>query len=167
LTINDKAGHVTIAWIFNLHRKWHAGGFSNPLKMLRYFAALSTGRLVLWCYLIWYVCMVSLFFEPSPVLWISSVGMSGIIGPALLLSTSGNGSRPDGWTIFRLFLMPLCVSSYSALIKGKGFILIFPPGWRENFIGLGCVVAFLVTQRILKSAGAAADPEKRSNHGSA
>ncbi|MEO5915123.1 MAG: hypothetical protein ABIS50_12885 [Luteolibacter sp.] len=118
--------------------------------MLRYFAAISTGRLVLWCYLIWYVCMVSLYFDASPVLWLSSVGMSGIIGLALLLSTSGNGSRPDGWTIFRLFLMPFCVSSYSALIKGKGFLLIFPPVVRENLIGLGCVATFLVVQRLLK-----------------
>ncbi|MES2659876.1 MAG: hypothetical protein V4689_14750 [Verrucomicrobiota bacterium] len=119
--------------------------------MLRYFAALSTSRLVLWCYLIWYGCMISLYFDPSPMLWISSIGMSGIIGLALFLSVSGNGTRQDGWTIFRLFLMPFCVSSYSALIKGKGFIVIFPPGWRENLAGLGCVVVFLMIQRILKS----------------
>ena len=43
-----------------------------------------------------------------------------------------------------------CVSSYSALIKGKGFILIFPPVWRENLIGLGCLLAFLIVQRAIK-----------------
>lgn len=118
--------------------------------MLRYIALLSTGRLVLWCYLIWYLCLVSLYFDPSPGLWASSLGMSGIIGLALLLSISGKGGPSDGWTTFRLFLMPFCVSSYSALIKGKGFILIFPPERRENLIGLGCLLAFLILQRAAK-----------------
>ncbi len=94
--------------------------------------------------------MVFLYFDSSLVLWISSLGMSGIIGMALLLSTSAKGARPDGWTTFRLFLMPFCVSSYSALIKGKGFILVFPPGWRGNLIGLSCIMVFLATHRILK-----------------
>ncbi|MES2438962.1 MAG: hypothetical protein V4584_07840 [Verrucomicrobiota bacterium] len=118
--------------------------------MLRYFASLPASRLILWCYLIWYLCLVFLYFDPSPVLWASSVGMSAIIGTALLLSTSRKGSKADGWTTFRLFLMPFCVSSYSALIKGKGFILIFPPQLREVTIGLGCIAAFLIVQRILK-----------------
>lgn len=123
--------------------------------MLRYFASLSTGRLVLWCYLIWYLCMVSLHFDPSAILWLSSLGMSGVIGLALILSTSG---QRDGWTTFRLFLMPFCVSSYSALIKDKGFILIFPPELRENLIGLGCLLAFLIVHRVIacKMGGIAA-----------
>jgi hypothetical protein len=75
--------------------------------------------------------------------------MSGIIGLALLLSISNNGPAAS-WTIFRLFLMPFCVSSYSALIKGKGFILIFPPERRDNLLALGCIVAFLTVQRIVK-----------------
>ena len=129
-----------------------ATAFQVP-KMLRYFAHLPTGRLVLWCYLIWYLCLVSRYFDPSPVLWGSSLGMSGIIGLALLLSTSGNGTGPDGWTKFRLFLMPFCVSSYAALIKGKGFILIFPPEWGGNLTGLSCILVFLSAQRILKAGG--------------
>lgn len=118
--------------------------------ILRYVATLSTARLVLWCYLIWYLCIVAQYWDSSPVLWASSVGMSGIIGLALLLSTSGNGHRPDGWTVFRLFLMPFCVSSYSALIKGKGFLLIFPPGLRENAVALGVIALFLVFRASLR-----------------
>ncbi|RYD20681.1 MAG: hypothetical protein EOP88_14085 [Verrucomicrobiaceae bacterium] len=118
--------------------------------ILRYLASLSTARLVLWCYLLWYLCIVAQYWDPSPVLWASSVGMSGIIGFALLLSTSGNGHRPDGWTVFRLFLMPFCVSSYSALIKGKGFLLIFPPGLRENAVALGVIALFLVFRACLR-----------------
>ncbi len=44
--------------------------------MLRYIASLSTNRLVLCCYLIWYLCLVALHFDPSPILWASSLGMS-------------------------------------------------------------------------------------------
>ena len=116
--------------------------------MLHYLATLSIGRIVLWCYLIWYLCVVVFYFDPTPMLWASALGMSGIIGLALLLST---GPVSDGWTTFRLFLMPFCVSSYSALIKGKGFILIFPPVWQNNVIACGCLLAFLILQRLTKS----------------
>lgn len=118
--------------------------------MLRYLATLPAARIILWCYLLWYLCIVVLYWDPSPVLWVTSLGMSGIIGFALLLSTTGNGRRPDRWTVFRLFLMPFCVSSYSALIKGKGFLLIFPPDLVENTLPLGIIAAFLILQRTLR-----------------
>lgn len=118
--------------------------------MLRYLATLPTARIILWCYLLWYLCIVALYWDPSPVLWITSLGMSGIIGFALLLSTTGNGRRPDGWTIFRLFLMPFCVSSYAALIKGKGFLLIFPPDPKENFVALGAISLFLIILAVIR-----------------
>lgn len=116
--------------------------------MLHYFATLSSSRLVLWCYLIWYLAVVTLHFDPSPLLWASSLGMRGIIGLALLVST---GKQVDRWRTFRLFLMPFCVSSYSALIKGKGFLLVFPPSWVENGIALGWLAVFLTMHGILKS----------------
>ena len=117
--------------------------------MFRYFATLGTAKRVLWCYLVWYLCLVSFYFDASLVLWASSVGMSVIIGTALLLSTTKKGSRPDGWTVFRLFLMPFCVSSYSALIKGKGFILIFPPVLKENLTAFFCIFVFLAITNTL------------------
>jgi hypothetical protein len=111
--------------------------------MLSYFAQLNTARLVLWCYLGWYVAIVSLYFDPSPVLWISSVGLSAVIGIALNLATHQSTQRRDRWVIFRLFLIPFCVSSYSALIKGKGFILVFPPDLRSLAIGTAACVAVI------------------------
>jgi hypothetical protein len=99
---------------------------------------------VLWCYLCWYLTIASLYFEPSPALWISSLGISAIIGTALILSTLSPVHRPDGWTIFRLFLMPFCVSSYSALIKGRGFTLIFPPSLQQNLTAAGVCTLFVV-----------------------
>ena len=109
--------------------------------VIRYFARLSASKLTLWCYLAWYVTMVCLYFDPAPLLWISSVGISALIGIALNLSTHEPGRRNSFWVVFRLFLMPFCVSSYAALIKGKGFILLFPPHARELMIGAGACLA--------------------------
>ncbi len=109
---------------------------------MRYFAQLSAGRIVLWCYLIWYVFFATRYFDPSRNLWLTSLGLSGIIGIALILSTSGSNSRLDRWQIFRLFLMPFCVSSFAALVKGRGFLLVFSPRVQENLIALGCCAAF-------------------------
>jgi hypothetical protein len=40
--------------------------------------------------------------------------------------------------------MPFCVSSFSSLIKGKGFILVFPPSISELATAVGLCVAFAV-----------------------
>ena len=120
--------------------------------LIRYLANLSTGRLILWCYFIWYSVVLIRYFDPSPRLWLTSLGLSLIIGFALYLSTTAssvNQVRLDRWQTFRLFLMPFCVSSFAALVKGKGFILIFSPKPVEIFVTVGfcallwCVAAML------------------------
>lgn len=118
-----------------------------PTRLIRYLARLTTGRVVLWCYAIWYVVNVSQHFDARPRLWFTSLGLSFIIGIALVLSTraSTNGTtKLDGWQTFRLFLMPFCVSSFAALVKEAGYILVFPPSLQENAIGFAAVGAFLV-----------------------
>ena len=109
---------------------------------MRYFAKLTTGKIVLWCYLIWYVFFAARYFDPSRNLWLTSLGLSAIIGIALIISTTGGNSRLDRWQIFRLFLMPFCVSSFAALVKGRGFILVFSSHALENLTALGCCAAF-------------------------
>ncbi len=121
--------------------------------MIRYFAQLGPAKLILWCYLAWYVAIVPQYFDSSRILWISSVGIAFMIGLALNLATRQANHRPDRWVVFRLFLIPFCVSSYSALIKGKGFILLFPPEPRAFLLGLGAclaVVAFHLLCRALR-----------------
>ena len=104
---------------------------------MRYFAQLPPGRIVLWCYLLWYVATVIHHFDPTPALWLNALGISAIIGCALYLSVREPGRPPpDRWTAFRLFLMPFCVSSFSQLIKDRGFVLIFPPDVHEIVVGL-------------------------------
>ena len=123
------------------------------IRLLRYLSRLSTGRIVLWCYAIWYVVNVSNHFDPHPQLWLTSLGLCFIIGTALLISTrsSSTGTTSlDRWQIFRLYLMPWCVSSFSALVKGTGFVLVFPPTLKENLEGIGLIVAFVCGVQALK-----------------
>lgn len=92
---------------------------------MRYFAHLTAGRIVLWCYLIWYLFFATCYFDPRPALWLTSLGLSTVIGIALVISTWRGKDVLYGWQTFRLFLMPFCVSNFAALVKGRGFILVF------------------------------------------
>jgi hypothetical protein len=109
---------------------------------MKYFANLSPGRIILWCYFIWYVFFAASYFDPGRQLWLTSLGISGVVGVALVISTWDNSARLASWQTFRLFLMPFCVSSFSALVKGHGFVLIFSPRMAENFIALGLCAVF-------------------------
>jgi hypothetical protein len=117
------------------------------MRLLKhYFATLSNGRVILWCYAIWYAVNVVNHFDPRPRIWLTSIGLSVIIGTALLISTRSSSTGTtvlDGWQIFRLYLMPFCVSSFAALVKDAHYILVFPPSWKENLIGLGLIGGFV------------------------
>jgi len=122
---------------------------------ITYLQNLTTGRVILWCYAIWYVVNVASHFDARPRLWLTSIGLSVIIGTALLISTrsSSKGTTElDRWQIFRLYLMPFCVSSFAALVKDAGYILVFPPSLRENLVGLGLIAAFVTLVFLLKNA---------------
>lgn len=112
-------------------------------RLLTYLRQLATAKQVLWCYLIWYVVMAVFHFDAALRIWVTSLGISIVIGIGLILSVSGNG-KPDFWTTARLFLMPLCVSSFSALVKDHGFILIFSPVWREDAIAVTACAGFVL-----------------------
>jgi hypothetical protein len=108
--------------------------------LTRYLANLSNGRMILWCYFIWYLVVLVRYFDASPRLWLTSLGLSLIIGFALFISTARAGATQvnlERWQVIRLFMMPFCVSSFSALVKGKGFVLIFSPKPVEILIALG------------------------------
>jgi len=118
-----------------------------------YFARLNAGRTILWCYLIWYCVNVWNHFDSRPRLWLTSLGLSMIIGVALVISTRNSSkgtTQLEFWQTFRLFLMPFCVSSFSALVKDAGYTLVFPPTLRENLIGFGLITTFVVAVKMLK-----------------
>lgn len=120
--------------------------------MIAYISRLGPAKLILWCYLAWYVAVVCLYFDASPALWISSLAIGLVVGLALNLATRRPSQKADGWVIFRLFLIPFCVSSYSELINGKGFILLFPPDLPQLLVCvlscLGVVVIHFVCRTI-------------------
>jgi hypothetical protein len=129
--------------------------FRVASSLLRYLAQLTPPRTVLWCYLTWWLFTVGRYFDPSPRLWLSSLGISAIIGTALYLSTAHGGrtrTELERWQIIRLYLMPFCVSSFAALIKDRGFILVFHPTLRANLIGLGLCALFVALTRAARWA---------------
>lgn len=130
-------------------------------RLVRYFASLGTGRTILWCYAVWYVVNVVAHFDPSPRLWLTSCGLSAIIGMALVISmraSSRGATELDRWQVFRLFLMPFCVSSFAALVKDAGYVLVFPPTLATNLVGLGAIAAFVVAQRLARRVARGASP---------
>src|SRR5436190_1728035 len=121
--------------------------------LIRYLVNLSKGRLVLWCYFIWYCVVLVRYFDPSLRLWLTSLGLSLIIGFALFISTTAAGNQKinlEFWQVFRLFLMPFCVSSFAALVKGRGFFLIFSPQPGEIVLALGLCAALCAVVLILR-----------------
>ena len=110
--------------------------------MLRYLRSLSVGRLVLWCYFLWYLVVLVRHFDPNTSLWLTCLGIAAIVGIALYINTTtaGTGKQRLGfWPTVRIFLIPFCVSSYSALVKGRGFYLgIFS----QDPVELGLAVGF-------------------------
>jgi hypothetical protein len=119
------------------------GDRDGPL--LQYVSSLTRGKIILWCYLIWYLVTVAHHFDPSPRLWLNSMGISAVVGFALHLSVEkARTPKVDHWQTFRLFLMPFCVSSFSALTKGQGFLLVLPPSPTELLLSLVALVLFLL-----------------------
>jgi len=119
-------------------------------SLVRYFANLTTGRIILWCYLIWYLVVLFNYFDPSVRIWLTSVGLAAIVGTALYISSTAQGNKLGGWQIARLYMMPFFVSSFSALVKGRGFVLIFSPHPAEIFIAIGLCAAFCFAVWLLK-----------------
>ena len=98
------------------------------------------------------------YFDANPALWLSSLGISAIVGTALYLSTARAGHtrvRLERWQIARLYVMPLCVSSFAALIKGRGFILVFHPSLRDNLLAASACTLFVVSTTALRRLNAA------------
>jgi hypothetical protein len=132
----------------------------DDVRLIRYLSNLSKGRLILWCYFIWYLVVLVRYFDPSPRLWLTSVGLSLIIGFALYVSTTAAGDNKvklERWQVIRLFMMPFCVSSFSALVKGKGFFLIFSPSLEEILIAVGLCAVLCGTVALLKRRRSATD----------
>jgi hypothetical protein len=124
-------------------------------RLLRYLSNLTAGRILLWCYLIWYLVVLVRYFDRSPTLWLTSLGISAIIGVALYVSTTSSDRYQGGglglWPTARLFMMPFCVSSFAALVKGQGFVLVFSRHWQDLAWGIGLCAAFCAVTFAVKA----------------
>lgn len=122
------------------------------ISPLGYFARLRGGKIVLWCYLVWYLATVWHLWDPDPRLWLNAAGISLVIGFALLLSVApaGNPGKRDPWQTMRLFAMPFCVSSFSSLIKNQGFVLVFPSDPEKLLHNVAACTLFLLCLAVLK-----------------
>ncbi|MER3433261.1 MAG: hypothetical protein C4288_07495 [Leptolyngbya sp. ERB_1_1] len=121
--------------------------------LIQYLYKIKPGKAILWCYLIWYLVAVYFYFDPSPKLWINAIGISAVIGTGLLLSVSSPQGTRDHWQTFRLYLMPFCVSSFSALIKGQGFTVVLSPRIEETIVAVALCAMLLSTIVLIKFAG--------------
>lgn len=122
-------------------------------KLFHYLGTLRAGKIALWCYLIWYLAMTAFYFDARPALWVNSLGISIVIGAALVLSVlPPAGLRAmEKWAVARLFIMPFCVSSFAALIKDRGFVIVFSPSARENLLAAGACAVFVAAAMLCKS----------------
>jgi len=118
--------------------------------LIQYLYEIKLDKAILWCYLIWYVTVVCFHFDPSVKIWINSIGISAVIGTGLMLSVSSSKGERDSWQAFRLYLMPFCVSSFSALIKEQGFIVFISPNIKETIVSVSCCVLFLLVIVVIK-----------------
>jgi hypothetical protein len=150
--------------------RYELGNGLNPMRS--YLLNLNAPRIVLWSYLIWYLVVLTRHFDASLSLWVNALGISAIMGTAYCLSAAYPDSqvmRLRGWQVFRMYLMPFCVSSFAALIKDRGFWLVFHPTLHDNCLALASIAAFCGLVFAVKRLGAPlavkafADPELRNS----
>lgn len=115
------------------------------MRVLRYLSALDHRRIVLWCAVIWYAAVAVRYAERDAVPWLRSLGIAAIVGIILALNATPRGGQIRGlgfWPIFRFFLIPFCVASFSAFTKGHAFFLIFPANVSGNATPVGAIALF-------------------------
>ncbi len=121
-------------------------------RLLDYLGGLTAGKAALWCYLIWYLCTVVFYFDTAPAIWLNALGISAVVGIALQLGVSPSASLQSArWQSMRLFLTPFCVSTFSSLTKGRGFLLILPPKPAELLISVAACTAFVALVVLAKA----------------
>jgi hypothetical protein len=118
--------------------------------LIQYLYEIKLDKTLLWCYLIWYVTVVCFHFDPSVKIWINSIGISAVIGTGLMLSVSSSKGERYRWQAFRLYLMPFCVSSFSALIKDQGFIIFISPNIKGTIVSVSGCVLFISVILVVK-----------------
>lgn len=122
-------------------------------QLNRYIKAMPTSMLILWCYVAWYLVMVIFHLKVDLQLWVNSLGISIIVGLALVLATGDFSSArldKEFWQVLRLFLCPFLVSSFSSVRMGNGFFLIFSSQLFENIVAATFCIVIVFFVRLVK-----------------
>jgi len=137
-------------------------GRSLTVNPISYLARLDNRRLLLWSAFFWYVAIMARHASASPALWLNSAGIAAVISVILAANAipAGRNWRDLGiWPLARFFLIPFCVSSFSAVMNKAGLVLIFPRNLADNLVATGTVAGFLVLCAAARRWGRAADRE--------
>jgi len=92
---------------------------------------------------IWYLAMMAFHVSVLDVATvIQAVGLSVIVGTLLSGNAIGNGPLRRR-QVARFYLIPFCVSSFTAATASAGFIVIFSPSLLENALAVFAVAPLL------------------------
>ncbi len=126
--------------------------------MASYFTSLKLSQKILWALFIWWAHTLVWHFDPDPRIWLTAVGLGAIAGTVLFVgahTASTETLKLGAWRAIRFYLVPFCVASFAAVVKGHDFIIIFPPSPWENVSGSAFVTAFLIATWLLGRRAAA------------
>lgn len=128
--------------------------------LISYLARLDNRRLLLWSAFLWYVAIMARHATSSPAVWLNSAGIAAVISVILAanaIPVGRNWQDLGFWPLARFFLIPFCVSSFSAVMNKAELVLIFPRNLADNLVAAGAVVLFLMLCAAARRWGRAAD----------
>lgn len=98
--------------------------------------------------LIWYVVMVGFHVErlTASALW-QALGLAFVVGTLLTGNAMGD-ARLRGSQVARFYLIPFCVSSFTAATGSAGFVVIVSPMLLENAAAALLVASYLGIERL-------------------
>ncbi|MDO8545476.1 MAG: hypothetical protein Q7S40_33965 [Opitutaceae bacterium] len=114
--------------------------------MIRYLASIDRRKMILWFAFLWYVAIVTCYASADPALWARAGGIAVIVGTILTLNAVPRTGRVRDlgfWPVFRFFLIPFCVSSFSTLTTNRAFFLIFPPNLNQTILAVAVIIVFI------------------------
>lgn len=126
------------------------------LKEISLFVTLPL--CLIFSYFIWYLWIISNFPVPSEVsikIWPNAACMSIFVGTVL----NANAYIPPlkqhfalrKWSIFRFYVIPFCVSSYSSIAQQHSFVLLFPASeYKTGLIGIGIALGVFIFLNLLR-----------------
>lgn len=113
---------------------------------------------LIFTYFVWYVWIISNFPLPPEVsnsVWPNAMCMSLFVGTVL----NANAYIPPlkqhfylrKWSIFRFYVIPLCVSSYSSIAQHHSFTLLFPvQDYKTGLIGIGISLSIFIILNLIR-----------------